>query len=122
MKNLPKEKRDKLILTVIGTVAVIAGLYLGLIKAMGESMDGMTKQTDEKKTKVVNAQRLVNSTSDLQKGLEEATAKGKKSVEAAVKDNRARSARGNRGTFLRRRSLKVLRQRGAAAARQTHRY
>lgn len=75
MKNLPKEKRDKLILTVIGTVAVIAGLYLGLIKAMGESMDGMTKQTDEKKTKVVNAQRLVNSTSDLQKGLEEATAK-----------------------------------------------
>jgi Tfp pilus assembly protein PilO len=75
MKNLPKEKRDKLILTVIGTVAVIAGLYLGLIKAMGESMEGMTKQTDEKKTKVVNAQRLVNSTSDLQKGLEEATAK-----------------------------------------------
>jgi hypothetical protein len=75
MKNLPKEKRDKLILTVIGTAAVVAGLYLGLIKAMGESMDGMTKQTDEKKTKVVNAQRLVNSTSDLQKGLEEATAK-----------------------------------------------
>ena len=75
MKNLPKEKRDKLILTVVGTIAVVAGLYLGLIKAMGESMDGMTKQTDEKKTKVVNAQRLVNSTSDLQKGLEEATAK-----------------------------------------------
>lgn len=75
MKNLPKEKRDKLILTVIGTVAAVAGLYLGLIKAMGESMDGMTKQTDDKKSKVVNAQRLVNSTSDLQKGLEEATAK-----------------------------------------------
>lgn len=75
MKNLPKEKRDKLILTVVGTAAAIAGLYLGLIKAMGESMEGMTKQTDDKKAKVVNAQRLVNSTSDLQKGLEEATAK-----------------------------------------------
>ena len=75
MKNLPKDKRDKLILTVIGTVAVVAGLYLGLVKAMGESMEGMTKQKDEKKSKVVNAQRLVNSTSDLQKGLEEATAK-----------------------------------------------
>jgi Tfp pilus assembly protein PilO len=75
MKNLPKDKRDKLILTVVGTVAVVAGLYLGLVKAMGESMEGMTKQTDEKKSKVVNAQRLVNSTSDLQKGLEEATAK-----------------------------------------------
>ena len=75
MKNLPKEKRDKLILTAIGTAAVIAGLYLGLIKAMGESVEAMVKQTDEKKTKVVNAQRLVNSTTDLQKGLEQATAK-----------------------------------------------
>lgn len=75
MKNLPKEKRDRLILTVIGTIAVIAGLWYGLISTMRQSMDAIGKQTDEKKTKVVNAQRLVNSTSDLQKGLEEATAK-----------------------------------------------
>ena len=75
MKNLPKEKRDQLILTLIGTVAVIAGLWYGLISTMRQSMDAIGKQAEDKKTKVVNAQRLVNSTSDLQKGLEEATAK-----------------------------------------------
>ena len=75
MKNLPKEKRDRLILTGIMTVAVIAGLWYGLIGTMRESMTTISKQMDDKKTKVVNAQRLVNSTSDLQKGLEEATAK-----------------------------------------------
>lgn len=75
MKNLPKEKRDRLILTAIGTIAIIAGLWYGLISTMRESMEAITKQMDDKKTKVVNAQRLVNSTSDLQKGLEEATAK-----------------------------------------------
>lgn len=75
MKNLPKEKRDQLILTAIGTIAAIAGLWYGLISTMQASMTGMTKQTDDKRSKVVNAQRLVNSTSDLQKGLEQATAK-----------------------------------------------
>ena len=43
-------------------------------------------------------------------------------VEPAVKDNRARSARSNCGTFIRGCSWKGLRQRGTAAARQTHRY
>ena len=75
LKNLPKEKRDRLILTVIGTAACIAGLWYGLIKTMRESIEVISKQADENKTKVVNAQRLVNSTSDLQKGLEAATAR-----------------------------------------------
>jgi Tfp pilus assembly protein PilO len=75
MKNLPKEKRDRLILTLIGTIAVVVGMWYGLISTMRESMDAISKQMEDKKTKVTNAQRLVNSTSDLQKGLEEATAK-----------------------------------------------
>lgn len=75
MKNLPKEKRDQLILCAIGTVAAVVGLWYGLISTMRQGMESMTKQTDEKRAKVVNAQRLVNSTSDLQKGLEQATAK-----------------------------------------------
>jgi Tfp pilus assembly protein PilO len=75
MKNLPKEKRDRLILTLIGTIAVVAGLWYGLISNMRQSMEQISKQMEEKKTKVTNAQRLVNSTSDLQKGLEDATAK-----------------------------------------------
>ena len=75
LKNLPKEKRDRLILIVIGTIAVVGGIWSGLISTMREGVESTTKQADEKKAKVVNAQRLVNSTSDLQKGLEEATAK-----------------------------------------------
>src|SRR5690348_5109213 len=75
MKNLPKEKRDQLILCLIGTIAVTAGLWYGLISTMRQGVEVMAKQNDEKKTKVVNAQRLVNSTSDLQKGLEQAMAK-----------------------------------------------
>jgi len=75
MKKLPKEKRDQLILCAIGTIACVVGLWYGLISTMSQSMEAISKQTDEKKTKVVNAQRLVNSTSDLQKGLEQATAK-----------------------------------------------
>lgn len=75
MKNLPKQKRDQLILTVIGTGAVVAGLWFGLISTMRQGLTVITEQMEEKKTKVTNAQRLVGSTSDLQKGLEEATAK-----------------------------------------------
>jgi hypothetical protein len=75
MRNLPKEKRNHLILIAIGTIALVTGLWSGLISTMSEGMKEISKQMEEKKTKVTNAQRLVNSTSDLQKGLEDATAK-----------------------------------------------
>lgn len=75
MKGLTKEKRDQLILTVIGAVAVCAGLWFGLISTMRHGLGVITEQMEEKKTKVTNAQRLVGSTADLQKTLEDHTAK-----------------------------------------------
>lgn len=75
LKNLPKEKRDKLFLIGILTIAAVAGLWFSLIAAMRESLNETAKQLKEKRDKVSNAQRLVASTSELEKGLEQATAK-----------------------------------------------
>ncbi len=75
MKNLPKDKRDKLILTGIGTIAVVAALWFSLVSTMRGSLESVGKTIVDKRNKVENAQRLVNSTSDLQRGLEEATIK-----------------------------------------------
>lgn len=75
MKNLPKEKRDKLILTAIGTIAAVAGLYFSVIATRREVIADVAKQLVEQQAKVNNAQRLVASTSDLERGLEEATKK-----------------------------------------------
>ena len=82
MKNLPKEKRDKLILTAIGTIAVVAGLWYSVIATRRASLEYVAKQIVDQKAKVANAQRLVNSTSDLERGLEEA----KKKLKAVEED------------------------------------
>ncbi len=75
MKHLPKEKRDKLILVAIGTIAVVAGLWYSLVSTMRDNLKDTAKHLNEQRDKVANAQRLVASTSDLEKGLEQATAK-----------------------------------------------
>lgn len=75
LKNLPKDKRDKLILTVIGTIAVVAGLWYSVVSTMLASVENIKKITEDQKTKVANAERLVSSVGDLQKSLEEGTAK-----------------------------------------------
>jgi len=47
MIRLSKEKRDKLILVAIGTVAVVAGLWLGVIKTRREQI-GLSQSKLEK--------------------------------------------------------------------------
>ena len=39
IKNLPKEKRDQFILTCICTVALVAGIYLGVVKFQKRTVD-----------------------------------------------------------------------------------
>ncbi|MCI0745274.1 MAG: hypothetical protein L0Y58_07705 [Verrucomicrobia subdivision 3 bacterium] len=70
IKNLPKEKRDQLILIVIGTLAVVVGLWFGVIKLQGRKHTAIVKQITEQKDKVGNAERLVSSRDDLEKTLE----------------------------------------------------
>jgi len=52
IKNLPKEKRDRLILIAIGTVAVTVGIYLGLVKAQKRTLDRISKQTVEQRKRL----------------------------------------------------------------------
>src|SRR5437667_1735110 len=70
MKNLPKEKRDRLILIVIGTVICVAALYYVVIQSQKKTRDKIEKAILEEKNKVENAQRLISSTAEIQKKLE----------------------------------------------------
>ena len=70
IKNLPKEKRDRLLLIAIGTVAVTVGLYLGLVKAQKRTLDQISKQTTEQNEKVGGAERLMKSRGEAEKSLE----------------------------------------------------
>jgi len=69
MKNLPKEKRDRLILVCLGTLAVMAGLYYGLISTQQKSLEEMAKKQVEQENKLQSAERLVGSTAQIQRNL-----------------------------------------------------
>ena len=70
IKNLPKEKRDRLLLIAIGTVAVTVGLYLGLVKAQKQTLDRISKLTTALNEKVGGAERLMKSRGEVEKSLE----------------------------------------------------
>jgi Tfp pilus assembly protein PilO len=66
MKNLSKEKREKLILVVLVTGAILAGTWYGLINAQKKTLLDVAEQTMDQKTKVESARRLIASATDLQ--------------------------------------------------------
>jgi Tfp pilus assembly protein PilO len=70
MKNLSKEKRNRLILIGLGTVVIIAAIWQALVTTQKHSLEIMAQQIRDKKAKVDSAQRLVNSSSQIQKNLE----------------------------------------------------
>jgi hypothetical protein len=83
IKNLPKEKRDQLLLITIGTVAVSIGLYFGLVKLQKRSLERMISQTAEQQEKVGSAMRLVTTHEETQEDLEDNLAK-LKNIEQAM--------------------------------------
>lgn len=83
MKNLPKEKRDKLILLCIGTLVVMVGLYYGLITIQKKSLADTLKKQGEQGTKLSNAQRLTSLSGQIEKNLETVTAR-LKDIEATM--------------------------------------
>ena len=70
MKNLPKEKRDRLILIALGTVVCMAALWYVVIKAQQNTLKKIAKETLDQQNKVDNAQRLVGATTEIQKKLD----------------------------------------------------
>jgi Tfp pilus assembly protein PilO len=83
MKNLPKEKRDRLILLFLGTCAVLAGLYFGLISIQQKSLEAMVKRRNEQETRLSNGQRLASDVPKIQRNLEEVAAR-LKAIEATM--------------------------------------
>lgn len=75
MKNLPKEKRDKLILLCIGTLVVMVGLYYGLITIQQKSLADTLKRQEAQSSKLKDAQRLTSHGGQIEKNLEAVTAR-----------------------------------------------
>lgn len=70
MKHLPKEKRDRLILVVLGTLASIAALYWGVVRVQSQTLVTLAVKHNDEEIRVSNAQRLANSTAELHANLE----------------------------------------------------
>lgn len=75
MKNMPKGKRDRLLLIGVGTVVCLVAIWYALIHAQRASLDTMSKTIAEHQSKLVSAERLITSTVQLQEELRDMTRK-----------------------------------------------
>ena len=81
MKNLPKEKRDRILLIAFATLAILGGVYYLLITAQSDTLANTRKKKVEEELRVSNAQRLSTSVAQLQQTLEVSSAR-LKAIEA----------------------------------------
>ncbi|MFM1768583.1 MAG: hypothetical protein RJA22_1112 [Verrucomicrobiota bacterium] len=65
MKNLPKEKRDRIILIGVGTLAVMFGLYYSVIRYQRESLVTLARQHVDEEVRINNSQRLISGLASL---------------------------------------------------------
>jgi len=72
---LTKEKRNRLILVAIGTLVAVIGVWQVMIVSQKRSMEDIKKRIAEQQVRLDNAQRLLNSTAEVQKNLEAAALK-----------------------------------------------
>ena len=75
MKNLPKEKRDRLLVTGVATLVAVVAIYYTLIGRQQSAAKVLAKQINEQKLKVSSAERLVAATADIKRNLELANQK-----------------------------------------------
>jgi hypothetical protein len=71
IKNLPKEKRDQLLLICTITLAITLGTYFGLVKLQKRKLERIAKQTIEQQDKVGGAARLVATHKETEEDLED---------------------------------------------------
>ncbi len=64
-----------MLLLVIGTVALLGGLYYGLIGPQKRSLETIVQKRAEQEGKFNNGQRLANSTPQIQRSLDESLSK-----------------------------------------------
>lgn len=83
MKHLPKEKRDRLILIALGAIAIVVGLYYGVISSQRKKLETLAKMKLEQENKFSGAQRIAASVSQFQTNFETSQSK-LKAIEATM--------------------------------------
>jgi hypothetical protein len=74
-KKLPKEKRNQLILAIIGTVAVLSGLGLGLIRFQYDGLKNLAEKKAADKKKLGEMRDAVNNSAKYEAAVTEARKK-----------------------------------------------
>jgi Tfp pilus assembly protein PilO len=71
MSKLPKEKRDKIILTAIATVAVTAGLWFVLISTQKEALRKMHEEVEKSESQLARGNATLKSKEEVTRQYEE---------------------------------------------------
>jgi len=69
MKNLPKEKRDRIVLILVSTLIVLIAIWQGVIKLQNKRLAKMAQMALEEDTRVNNAERLIQSADQINEKL-----------------------------------------------------
>jgi len=75
MAQLSKDKRDRLILLIIGTIAIVVGLWYGVIRTRRERFEDSKSRRDAVVEKLERARTRINQAAKVQADLESATKK-----------------------------------------------
>ena len=65
MKNLSKEKRDRLLFIGVGTFALILVIWFVLISSQRKSVETIAKQIVDQQNKVGSAERLIATSAEI---------------------------------------------------------
>lgn len=66
MKNLPKEKKERLILIAVGTIVLMVGVYYGVIRSQRESLDVLARKKVDEENRIASSQRMAATLNELQ--------------------------------------------------------
>src|SRR3954470_23298454 len=75
MKNLPKEKRDRLIIVAVASIIAAVAVWYLLVRSQQSSAESLAKKITDQKAKVSGAERLVATTKELKTNLRAASQK-----------------------------------------------
>ena len=73
LKQLPKEKRNELILTALVTVGVLVGLGFGLIRWQYETLTQIGRKTEDAGHRLEKMKRMIASSGEIEADLAEAS-------------------------------------------------
>ena len=83
MKNLPKEKRDRLLMIAVGALVVMIAMYYGVIRVQSQTLKDLAKKHAAEDRRVSKGQLMAASTGELQQKLGTTQAK-LKTIESAM--------------------------------------